>query len=490
MQRTRLGTRLFLALATAAGVLTALGPLWADEAPAVPAGLLMHRSEGKLLVGVTADRKLVLYDLSDPAAPVKRAERELPGPIADLKLVDGVVFVTALRADVSTFSVAGGHIEPWLPSAIAAASPSGPTGVAAQAKVLLGKVATVSRGTALLELDEGANLRPGDAVLVRSQRTEQRMNLLSGKEENAVSNAPVAVLEVRQVQGSKAVAELARGDEVAPGDTIERTDRTSRGVAVFAPRSGYDMWARGIIRLFPNFGELDVGALTEISGGVYWEWLHVQARLSPIGISVPQAVHAYNAQVLVSYQNDLAEFGIGTGYFSHQFEGESSYDCTNSGYVSKTSSSLDSGGLEVQKFKCSQQGPTVAQVLRLGAVDGLHLRLTNTLAIDSGQFRFGYLDGSLDIPINRNLNLYAAGGGSTGIAWGEGGMRTYLRGVGGRDTLILTTGVGGTSIRTVDLYGGTKSSYPAGGGQTVEYWTDRQHSVGGMHIAVGLEWRR
>ncbi|MBI5609418.1 MAG: hypothetical protein HY902_11120 [Deltaproteobacteria bacterium] len=483
MSRTRKTARLFLSLVLAAGLATS--SLAVADPPAL--GLVLQRTEGKLLVGVTADHKLVLYDLSDPAAPVKRAERDLGGPVADLKLVDGVVFVAAVRTEVATFSVGAGRIEPWLPGAVAAAQPSAPA-AAASAKVLLGKVSTVSRGTALLELDEGTALRPGDAVLVRSQRAEQRMNLLTGKEEAVVSNAPVAVLEVRQVQGQKAVAELARGDEVAPGDTIERTERSPRGVAVFAPRSGYDTWARGIVRLFPNFGDLDVGALVELSGGFYYDWLHVQARLSPIGISVPQAVHAYNAQVLVSYQNDLAEFGLGTGYFSHQFEGESSWDCTNSGYVAKASSD-SSGGTQVQKYNCSQQGPTVAQVLRLGAVDGLHLRLTNTLAIDDGKFRFGYLDGSLDVPLSRNLNLYAAGGGSTGIAWGEGGMRTYLRGVGGRDTLILTTGVGGTSIRTVELYGGTKTSYDAGGGQTVEYWNDRQRSVGGLHIAVGLEWR-
>jgi hypothetical protein len=306
-----------------------------------------------------------------------------------------------------------------------------------------------------------------------------------------VSNAPLAVLEVRQIEGNRALAELDRGEEAHPGDTIERTERRPRGVQWSAARTGYSGWARATVRPFPNFGELAVGSLTDLAGGWYWGALHLQARLAPVAVSLPHTSQAYNLQVIASYQSDIAEFGVGTGYFSHTFEGRDEYDCLDAGYGSSVATAKDaSGQSEVKVYTCRQAGPSVVQHLRLGSVDGLHVRVTNTLAVDSGRFRFGYLDGSVDVPLSRTLNLYAAGGGSIGMRWGEAGVRTYLRGVGGRDTLILTTGLGGSSIRTTRLFGGESEQVDVGAGQFLTQVVGAERAVGGLHLAIGLEWRR
>lgn len=465
------------------------------ETVAVPAELVLHRALGALLVGATADGKLLTYDITDPRTPQKRSERDLGGTIVELRVTDGIVFAVVAEQRVLAFSLAeGGKLEAWRPVAATAGAKAAPLAVPAHAatSAVVGRVATAQRGNVLIELDSAGTVRPGDKLLIRSQNAEVRLNLFSGKEESVVTNAPVAVLEVRQVQGQRAIAELGRGDNASPGDTAELSERPPSHSIAFAPRVGYDKWVRGTVRPFLNFGEIDVGSVTDLAFGYYWHALHVQARVAPLGFSVPHGVSATNLQFIASYSNDLAEFGIGTGYSHHEFQTLSEYDCSSSGFLTGKAiaggTSAD-GAVRPDRFTCAQSGATVVQHLRLGSMDGLNLRVTNTLTISGGQFRFGYLEGSIDIPLTREFNLYGAGGGATGIGWGELGMRTYLRGVGGHDTLILSTGLGGSSMRTSSIFGGKLQTFEGGSGLGSTSYIDEQNSVGGLHIAVGLEYR-
>ena len=507
----------YIAFVLLIGAAAAL-PGFAETAPivegpagmAVPPGLRLVRSLGKIMVGVS-ERKLIVYDIGNPKAPLKTAEREFSAAIVDVRFVDGVLFVVLAKTEVTALAVdAAGALReyqavaqqpagapasdsPAVPVApvaenrpvASAASPETKNAGAEKTKQTIGRVAKVHRGTVLIEFDSAITIRPGDTLLVRSQGTETKLNMFSGREEQVISNAPIAVLEVRHVQGQRGVAELPRGDQANVGDTVELTDRPARTGTLYAPRVGYSKWLRATIRPFPNTGAVDFGSLTDIAFGYYWEFLHVQARVAPVGISVPHDVNAYNIHAVVAYQNDLAEFGIGGGYFSHKFEGDSEFDCDRAGYAVALSADGANGAT---RFNCNQQGPAFAQYLRLGSADGLHIRLSNTLAIDRGKFRFGYLEGSIDLPLTRSFNLFAAGGGSAGLKWGEAGMRTYLRGVGGSETLILTTGVGATSMRTTETFGRQQGSTSVGGVTLTEF-NEGESSVGGLHIAVGLELR-
>lgn len=476
-------------------VLTQGGLALAAE-PAIPTGLAQHRIAGQVLVGATADGKLVVYDLTDPQTPQKRFERQMEGQILDLKIADGVVFAVIGRHEVQAFSLTGAHLEAYVPApaqALAAGSTPVVAAEARTAKMVVGRVSNVREGRLLIELDGTGTVRPGDRLLVRSQQREVRLNLFSDREEEVVSNAAIAVIEVRQVQGNKAIADLGRGELADVGDSVEPTQRPANPAPWLAERVGHTAWARATVRPMFNFGKVNVASLTDLAGGWYWNSLHLQARLSPFGISVPQTVHLTNFHLLAGYQNDVAEFAVGGGYFFNRFQARSEYQCDDGGIVAlkdEAGASTTSGGIkEPPRFTCRQAGPSVVQQLRLGSVDGVNLRLTNSLAIDAGKFRFGYLEGSVDFPVARSINLYAAGGGSAGVKFGEIGTRTYFRGVGGRDTLILTTGIGGSTMRTNELFGGTIKGYDTGGGTSYSYVEDEEQSVGGLHIAVGLELR-
>jgi hypothetical protein len=480
-----------------AGIAATSQPVSAAESPAglvVPAGLVQHRIAGKVLVGATADGKLVVYDLTDPSTPQKRMEKQLPGQILDVRLGDGVVFAVVGRHEVQAFVLGGaGSLEDYRPVIEVALARTGTETAAAEktAKAVVGRVATVREGRLLIDLDGAGTVRPGDRLLVRSQQREIRLNLFTNREEEVVSNAPVAVIEVRQVQGNRALADLGRGEQANTGDSVEPTQRLANPTPVLAERVGHDAWIRGTVRPMFNFGEVNVASLTDLAGGWYYGPLHLQARLSPLGLSAPQAVNLANFHVLAGYQNDVAEFAVGGGYFFNRFQARYEGQCDDGGIVALKSDEATAGASaeEPPRYMCRQAGPSVVQQLRLGSVDGVNLRLTNSLAIDDGKFRFGYLEGSFDFPVARSINLYAAGGGSAGAQFGEIGTRTYFRGVGGRDTLILTTGIGGSAMRTNALFGGTVQSYDNGAGGKTSYMIDEEKSVGGLHIAVGLELR-
>lgn len=466
-------------------------PTAAPAAVAVPADLVLYRIVGDLLVGATADGRIVTYDIRTPATPQKRSERDAGGSIVDLRVVDGVVFAVVAQHRVEAYTVtAEGQLAPYRPGATAVAGmPSTPAAdrlpVAAtaasldrgsrEAGTVIGRIVSSRLGTVLLELDAGASLKPGDLLLVRSQQLQQRVDLLAADRGQVASNAPVAVIEVRQVEGRRAVADLARGDAAHPGDTVEPTTKAQRS-PLFAQRAPYRQWVRLILRPFLNFGEADVATVTEVAGGWNWDRLHLQARLAPVGLSVPHSVRLVNAQFIAGYDAEVAEFGIGTGWFYN----------THYAWTCEGAPTTD-----FREQPCSRSVPTLLQHLRLGATDGLHLRLTNTVAIERGQFVETAFEGNVDLPLSRELNLYGAGGGGTGetFAWGEAGVRIYARGNGGGGTLVLTTGVGGSMLETSERFGGSDSSIPGCIGSNCDSFTGGSTRLGGLHLTLGGEYR-
>lgn len=112
-------------------------------------------------------------------------------------------------------------------------------------------------------------------------------------------------------------------------------------------------------------------------------------------------------------------------------------------------------------------GVAVQQLLRLGALDGFHLTWASSILSRDEQFVFGSGRGELQLPINARYALFAAGGGGrSGYAFGELGVRTFLRGTGGPGSLLLTGSIGGVSL------------------------SDGPRTLGGPSLALGLEWRR
>src|SRR5262249_12914373 len=123
----------------------------------------------------------------------------------------------------------------------------------------------------------------------------------------------------------------------------------------------------------------------------------------------------------------------------------------------------------------------IAPAVRLGALDGLHLLLTNgyTLVKKSNgdhQFAFASLVGELAVPINSRVTLVLDGGGASEWAYGTVGINTYLRGSGGPGTWIFHTSLGGAYVNDQTHYCGTTCTITTvrGAGPTVGVGLDRR----------------
>ena len=471
-------------LLIAVSVLTA-APSQAEPPPSphpaeltVPGDVLVYRIVGALLVGTTRSGKIATYDISDRAQPKRRTELDVGSPVAELRLADGIVL--AIGADKVVRAYVFGEdgtatLLNWGQTAAVTAVRRSKT---------LGKVVESQRGSLLIELTDANAVTPGDSLLVRSRGTEARINPFTGEEEEVASNAPTAVVEVLRVEGTRAVAELGRGDVARPGDAVELNDQHREVSRAFPVRGAYTQWARATLRPMANVGTIDIASVSDLAWGYYGSWFHVQARLAPFALSVPVGVDVFNAHAIFAYSSDYAELGFGFGYFREKVGAYSAYDC-GTGSTAEAAPDVAQPGRSTQATTCTKSGPAFVQHLRLGAVDGLNLRFTNTTVISDG-FRLGYFDGSLDIPLTRTLNLYAMGGGSTAVGIGEFGTRTYLRGVGGAATLILTTGLGYTSLRTSEIYGAQSQGIS---GTSYSSYVGGQSTVSGPHFSVGVEYR-
>ena len=79
-----------------------------------------------------------------------------------------------------------------------------------------------------------------------------------------------------------------------------------------------------------------------------------------------------------------------------------------------------------------------------------------------------------------------AGGHRRTAVVGQAVEELRCRGVGGHQTLILTTGVGGTSMRTSALYNTQLQTIY---GTTTQSYVGGENQLAGPHFAVGVEYR-
>jgi hypothetical protein len=149
---------------------------------------------------------------------------------------------------------------------------------------------------------------------------------------------------------------------------------------------------------------------------------HFQAALAPFGFATARAgaTVPFAALLSAAYDAHLFEVGLGLGAQS----------------VNDPSFGLDHGS-----------GTAVAQLLRLGARDGLHLDVQSLVTLFHSNFRFSSLRVRAQLPLGARTWLQAAGGGGTlGSAFGELGLRVLGWGNGHAGSLFVNMSVGWAAV--------------------------------------------
>jgi len=223
--------------------------------------------------------------------------------------------------------------------------------------------------------------------------------------------------------------------------------------SIMAPRRIPFEWRLSFnLRPFLDTGNSSdaVGLLTDAMVAYYFVGapIRLEAGVEPLGLSVGGGVqHNPAIAVLdVAYTSAFFEFGIGTGF----------------SVLANSQDLVFSSG----PSNASQVDPLIVQVLRIGQLDGINLIWHSAIASTSGQgFQFRAGEADLNLPITTRVTIFLDGGGGTGYGFGDFGVRTYLGGVGGPGTTIVSLGLGGAVV------------------------LDGDQTLGGPSLLLGLEFR-
>jgi hypothetical protein len=177
--------------------------------------------------------------------------------------------------------------------------------------------------------------------------------------------------------------------------------------------------AHGTVRPFFNLIGAGGGAIGELAVEHYFELpLKIGAEVSPAAVAVqPGAGGAItHLRLEAAFASDLLEAGLAAG---------------------TRTENLGPGGI------------SLAARLRLGALDGLNLRLTYGYAVirnrytDATRVAFSNVVGTLEVPLGTGLALVVDGGFSFDVwLFGTLGLRHRLAGQGGPGTWIVRGGFG------------------------------------------------
>jgi hypothetical protein len=267
----------------------------------------------------------------------------------------------------------------------------------------------------------------------------------------------VAGVRLDRVEADRSLGSYGRGDDPKPGDLVIATnDATTANLA--GPRTIPFDWQFDLdVRPFLGVGTqgYPFGMLIDLSAAYYFQDipLRVQVGLVPIGFVVggnaPYNPITFDATL--AFYSQFFEIGFGGGFSSVPV--------------------AFPPALEPQS--ADTQG-TIDQSVRLGAIDGVNFIWFSAIGYGTTSFDLASARGQLNIPITTRLTMGFEGGGGRGFAYGDFALRTYVGGLGGPGTFILSGGLGGAAA--ID-----NSSTDTNHGTTT--------SVGGPCLVLGIEAR-
>lgn len=278
----------------------------------------------------------------------------------------------------------------------------------------------------------------GAPTLVRDARVdgEVRSLFLLGDE----AWVELTKVEARPVKHAATAAVVSAPPVVkAPGAPTPATSAPEPGDTLLGPARATGVFVAGGLRVMIPIGVLAIAATLEASATWHAEApFALTARVAPLG-----GVTATNA-----YSNTTGQLvagppaGVASGELDAMFDGR--YFAVGLGFGFGQAPNYDAIGFGVATYSTNF---TVAQVLRVGALDGLSLSGQTQVVLSRTGFSFFGGEGTVQIPIQRKWLLQLRGGGQvSGFFFGEVAMRIGL-GDAPRAHLFLVPMLGFAAVR-------------------------------------------
>lgn len=374
--------------------------------------------------------------LGPPPAIVAR--RVFEGAVTGHFLLDGEVWVRLARVEARPLVAANGIAPsgPITSGPTTVPTPSAPSVTPAPANRL-----------PLLERHPGRVIveAPADLGLTRGQHVElfvERTVDLGGGS-SATREQRVAIGVVAAVGEGRAEVELGLGERVPAGAMARPTSAPLTASMFVSPRLT-DLWElRFAFRPFLALGTVGFGMVDDLRATYRFEApvaLHLVLEPAGVGIADDGNILALAGNLVATYDSALFEVGLGLGWSAVN------------GDLGWGADEASAGG--DYEFKRVKDGFSLAQLARLGAVDGLNITILNSFLLYDDKFNYGGTRATVQVPVSERLWFIAAGGGgSSGYAFGEIGLRVLVAGNGDHGTVLLTPTLGGAA-----LFGETEES--------------------------------
>lgn len=319
----------------------------------------------------------------------------------------------------------------------------------------VGRVLKTAPGAVVISLGEDDGLQRGDRIELGSERVEMEPGDETA-EEAALSGDPLAVGVVTNVSSRSARVQLGLNESVPLGAVALPSRSATTAGSVAPPRVGGVWEAQLLARPFAAVGELGGGVLLRGSFARRFTGnFQLRALLDPLGAADVQSgegMTAWNFALMASYDSQFFEMGAGFG-----------------------AQSVNDPGFFLQPGS----GLSAAQLIRLGAQDGLNLSARTSVVLFHSELEFGDMAAALQIPINRGFwLLFGGGGGSVGYGYGELGLRVLLSGNGLPGSKFLTLSAGGAGMFRSQICDDVFS-----------FECQQPLSFGGPMAGIGSEWR-
>lgn len=300
-------------------------------------------------------------------------------------------------------------------------------------------------------------LAPGHGVEVG-----HRMSLVRpAKGAEALFAEEPVVGRVIKVMDDQVLLRLGMNEVVEAGFIAKVTQDRETGSRRAPPRV-YGVWdLRAVLRPILNIGNVGGGVTGELGVARRTEYFRFGVNLSPVsyvGATDEGSVFSAGGYVFGAVDHAIYSAGIGVG----------------ANTVNDTDGESESGS-----------GLSIVQLLRIGAVDGLHFESRVEAVIFRSEVLFSYLQLQGQIAVADTAWLIVrGGGGSIGYGFGEVVVRNLLWGTGQAGSTFLELGLGGAGLFEQACVGAGCEPVVAAG---TDIGTDRD--VGGPMFTAGLEWR-
>jgi hypothetical protein len=342
-----------------------------------------------------------------------------------------------------------------------------------ESRAIVAMVVEVREGRIVIDHGSSSGFERGVRVKVISQRLVKKPDLEAGGVAMRPSNEVTAVVALEEAEAGRAMGILGRGDVAMPGDLVEVTE-APLSESLFLPRRAPFHWRLGfVVRPYLGIGgggTFPIGVLADGYVAYTFEDLPISlfVEASPVGTAIlGNEAHYPGVFTLgATYITDFVEVGLGGGALIGN-KGPCALivdevDTDGDGFADQFRERRDERSCE------GNTGATFNQVLRLGAIDGIHLKWSSSIFARDTGFVFGVGRAELAVPVSSRLGLFGGGGGGeNGWGYGEIGVRSFFGGTGAPGSYMLQASLGGAAI----------------------FDGPSREVIGGPLVAVGMEWR-